>query len=133
MTTATTTPTISRVRSAQIYCRDQQLAKTFWTETMGCELVTDQPLGPDPDGPRWIEVRPQGDDTILVLYTPDGMEDRIGTFSALIFHCADIVATHEALKGKGVTFVKEPKQESWGSWWAEFLDPDGNRYGLGQD
>jgi catechol 2,3-dioxygenase-like lactoylglutathione lyase family enzyme len=133
MTTATTTPTISRVRSAQIYCGDQDRAKRFWTDTLGCELIQDEPMGPDASAKRWIEVRPPGDDTILVLYTPDGQEDRIGTFSSLIFHCADIVATHAALVAKGVEFEAEPKKESWGSWWAEFKDPDGNRYGLGQD
>ena len=132
MTTATGSPTIARVRSAQIYCADQDRAKTFWTETLGCELVQDMPMGPEPGGKRWIEVRPAGDDTILVLYTPDGQEDRIGTFSSLIFHCADIVATHAALSAKGVVFSAVPRQESWGSWWAQFKDPDGNEYGLGQ-
>jgi predicted enzyme related to lactoylglutathione lyase len=132
MTTATGSPTIARVRSAQIYCADQDRAKTFWTETLGCELVQDMPMGPEPGGKRWIEVRPAGDDTILVLYTPDGQEGRIGTFSSLIFHCADIVATHAALSAKGVVFSAVPKQESWGSWWAQFKDPDGNEFGLSQ-
>jgi hypothetical protein len=47
--------------------------------------------------------------------------------------CVDIVATHAALAAKPVQFAAEPKKESWGSWWAEFRDPDGNTNGLGQD
>jgi predicted enzyme related to lactoylglutathione lyase len=38
----------------------------------------------------------------------------------------DIFATYEALKSRGVDFVRPPEQEVWGGWIATFRDPDGN-------
>ena len=55
MATTTAAPSIGRVRSAQIYAKDQDRAVRFWTETMGCELVRDSPMSPEPGGARWIE------------------------------------------------------------------------------
>src|SRR3712207_1005464 len=49
---------ISGVRSVGIYVGDQDRAKTFWTETMGFELLGDTPMGQGEGAPRWIEVAP---------------------------------------------------------------------------
>jgi predicted enzyme related to lactoylglutathione lyase len=46
-------------------------------------------------------------------------------------HRADINATYRDLAAKGVEFTTPPKQEMWG-WWAQFKDPDGTEFGLGQ-
>jgi lactoylglutathione lyase len=122
---------ITKVRSVGIYCRDQKKAREFWTDTMGFDLIQDAPMDPsNADGPRWIEVRAPGDDTILVLFTPEGEEGMIGRFSNVIFECDDLQKTYEDLSGKGVEFPTKPTKEFWG-WWATFKDPDGNEYGLG--
>lgn len=122
---------ISRVRSVGIYVRDQQRALEFYTDTLGFELIQDTPMGQEPDSSRWIEVRPPGGDTILVLFTPQDQEDRIGTFSNVMFECDDVWRTYEELSARGVAFPDEPRKEFWG-WWAVFQDPDGNIYGLRQ-
>lgn len=67
---------------------------------------------------------------ILVLFTPEGQQDRVGTFSNLIFACDDIHQTYQQLTAEGVEFPEPPREEFWG-WWAVFADPDGNTYGLG--
>ena len=123
---------ITNVRSAGIFVGDQDRAKRFWTETMGFDLVQDTPMSEEPGAQRWIEVRAPGDDTILVLFTPPGQESSVGTFSNIIFDCDDLQATYAELKARGVEFSVEPKMESWGSWWSQFRDLDGNEYGLGQ-
>ena len=123
---------INRVRSVGIYVRDQDAAKRFYTETLGFELLQDTPMA-DGASARWIEVKPPQDDLILVLFTPPGQEDRIGGFSNVLFHTDDIQATFEELRAKGVEFTTEPRKEYWGSWWAQFKDPEGNEFGLGQD
>jgi predicted enzyme related to lactoylglutathione lyase len=128
----TATATITRIRSVGIYVTDQDRARQFWTETIGFELIQDTPMGPDAGADRWLEVKPPGDDTLAILYTPPGRQDRIGGFSNILFHCADINATYRDLAAKGVEFTTPPKQEMWG-WWAQFKDPDGNEFGLGQD
>lgn len=122
---------IKDVRSVGIYVGEQQRALDFWTTAIGCELLMDAPMGEGRDAARWIEVRPLGGRTLLVLFTPDGQEDRIGTFSNVIFAVDDVRKTYEELSAKGVEFADKPSEEFWG-WWATFKDPDGNTYGLSQ-
>jgi catechol 2,3-dioxygenase-like lactoylglutathione lyase family enzyme len=122
---------IEGVRSVGIYVGDQDRAKSFWTDTMGFELVQDSPFGEGEAAARWIEVRPPDGGVILVLFTPDEAKPLVGTFSNVLFTCDDINATYEELSAKGVEFVDTPRQEFWG-WWASFKDPDGNTYGVGQ-
>jgi predicted enzyme related to lactoylglutathione lyase len=119
---------ISGVRSVGIYVDDQDRAKRFWTESLGFDLLQDTPMGATT---RWIEIAPPDRGVILVLFTPDEQRDRIGSFSNVIFHCADIIATHATLAERGVQFIEEPVKQFWG-WWAMFSDVDGNTYGLGQ-
>ena len=122
---------LTNVRSVGIYVSDQQRALDFFTEALGCEVLADMPMGEEPGSTRWIEVRVPGDDTKLVLFTPEGQEDRIGSFSNVIFQCDDIERTHEELSARGVEFTTKPELATWGRWWAVFADPDGNQYGLG--
>jgi predicted enzyme related to lactoylglutathione lyase len=93
---------------------------------MGFKVATDQPFTPKQ---RWIEIMIPGADTAMALFTPEGHEDRIGTFQSISFWCDDVFATTEALKQRGVVFTKDPKAESWGTV-AIFRDPDGNQFVL---
>ena len=122
---------ISAVRSVSLYVGDQDRAKAFWTDTMGFELVQDTPMGPDAGAPRWIEVAPPDRNVVVVLFTTEEHQDRVGSFSNVLFTCDDVQKTYETLRDRGVEFPETPRQEFWG-WWAVFKDPDGNSYGLGQ-
>jgi catechol 2,3-dioxygenase-like lactoylglutathione lyase family enzyme len=122
---------LTAVRSVGIYVGDQDRAKEFFTKTLGFELVQDTPMGDGPEAARWIEVAPPDRNVILVLFTPEVDQGRVGTFSNVLFECDDIQATHRQLAGRGVEFTEEPSRQFWG-WWAVFKDPDGNSYGLGQ-
>lgn len=117
---------ITHVRFVTVYVSDQQRALEFYTRRLGFETRADVPMGP---GARWIEVAPPGAQTVLVLYTPPGMEDRIGGFTGITLACDDVFATAEELRARGVELVAEPREEPWGQW-AEFKDPDGNVFGL---
>jgi len=126
---------ITRVRSVGIYVSDQDRALEFYRDKLGFEVLQDTPMGdmgpPGHQEQRWIAVAPKGSDTLAILYTPPGMESRIGGFSNILWDTDDIQATFEDLKAKGVEFTQEPAQQGWG-WWAQFMDPDGNEFGLGQ-
>jgi uncharacterized glyoxalase superfamily protein PhnB len=122
---------LTKVRSVGIYVSDQQRALNFYRDALGCDVVADLPMGEGDGAQRWIEVKLPGDDTKLILFTPEGQENRIGEFSNLIFHCDDMERTYEELSGRGVEFPTPPEKASWGQWWAVFQDPDGNKYGLG--
>ena len=117
---------IRGIKFAGIPVKDQDVALKFSTEALGFKVTTDQPFT---ETQRWIELMIPGAETGLALFTPEGHEDRIGTFSSLSFWCEDVFATAAAMKAKGVVFTKEPKTEVWGSA-AVFADPDGNQFVL---
>ena len=113
---------IRGVKFVSIPVKDQDAALKFYTEKIGFKVATDQPFG---DGQRWIELMIPGADTALVLFTPQGHENRIGGFQPVTFWCDDVYATAELLRSKGVELTAEPRKESWGTM-AMFKDPDEN-------
>jgi predicted enzyme related to lactoylglutathione lyase len=105
---------------------DQPRALKFWTEQVGFQVFTDQPFN---DKQRWIELRIPGAETRLVLFTPDGWEDRIGTFTSISFTTDDIEGTYRELSARGVELSGPPQSAEWGSF-VIFKDPDGNSFVL---
>jgi len=110
------------VKLVSIPVTDQDRALEFYTNKLGFEVETDAPFG---GGKRWIELKTPGGETRVVLFTPEGHENRIGSFSNLVFGSEDVNKAHAELRNRGVEFVQEPKTESWGTS-AMFKDPDGN-------
>jgi predicted enzyme related to lactoylglutathione lyase len=117
---------ITSVKFVGVPVRDQSRALAFYREKLGFKVATDQPMGP---GQRWIELRIGGAETRVVLFTPQGHEERIGTFFNGSFETDNVQKTFEELKAKGVEFVQEPKTESWGTS-AIFKDSEGNQFVL---
>lgn len=120
------TTVIKKLNFASIPTRDQDRALAFWTETMGFKVATDQPMGPNQ---RWIELTIPGAQTAIVLFTPEGHEDRIGTFFNGSFGCDDVDYSYEQLVKRGVEFTGPPEKQPWGTF-ARFRDPDGNTFVL---
>ena len=117
---------ITQLKFVGIPTKDQDRALEFYTEKLGFAVSTDQIF----DGKqRWIELRVANSATRVVLFTPDGHEDRIGTFFNGSFACDDVPATYRQLKARGVEFVSEPQKQHWGEF-AVFKDPDGNKFVL---
>ena len=119
---------IKRVKTVGVNVRDQQRALDFFVNKLGFEKRADEPMGPDA---RWLEVAPPGAETGLALWTPPQLQDRIGTFSQVVFKCDDVNATYEELRKRGVTFTQEPKDQPGGVM-ALFVDPDGNTFVLAE-
>jgi predicted enzyme related to lactoylglutathione lyase len=117
---------IKTIKFASIPVRDQDRALEFYTEKLGFSILTDQPMGKDQ---RWIELRIPGAETRVVLFTLTGQEDRIGTFSNIVFGTDSVEKTHQELSQKGVEFVQPPKKELWGTF-AIFKDVEGNQFVL---
>jgi catechol 2,3-dioxygenase-like lactoylglutathione lyase family enzyme len=118
---------ITHLKFVGIPTRNQDVALAFYTEKLGFKVVTDQPMGPKQ---RWIELRVGNSDSRVVLFTPDGHEDRIGTFFNGSFACDNVEATYAELTARGVEFTGPPKKEPWGTF-AVFKDPDGNQFVMG--
>jgi predicted enzyme related to lactoylglutathione lyase len=117
---------ITQLKFAGIPIADVDRALDFYTTKLGFEIATDQPMGP---GKRWIELRIARSATRVVLFTPDGHEDRVGTFFNGSFACDDVEATYRQLSGRGVEFVEKPTPQPWGTF-AKFRDSEGNTFVL---
>jgi predicted enzyme related to lactoylglutathione lyase len=117
---------ITHVKFVGIPTRDQTRALKFYTEALGFEVATDQPFN---EKQRWIELRIAHSQTRVVLFTPEGHEERIGTFFNGSIACDDVEATYRQLRQRGVEFIQEPQKQPWGMF-AMFKDPDGNQFVL---
>ena len=117
---------ITHLKFISIPTSDQARALKFYTEQLGFEVSTDQPFN---DKQRWIELRIANTPTRIVLFTPEGQEDRVGSFFNGSFACDDVEATYRQLSKRGVVFAREPQKQPWGSM-AIFQDPDGNQFVL---
>lgn len=117
---------IKHIKFATVPVRDQKRALDFYTEKLGFTIITDQPF----DGKqRWIELRIPKAETRVVLFTPDGLADRVGSFTGISYHCDDVQATYDELKARGVPFDGPPEKQPWGTF-ATFKDSEGNGFVL---
>jgi predicted enzyme related to lactoylglutathione lyase len=117
---------IRQVNFVGIPVRDQDKALTFYRDKLGFKVKTDQPFN---DKQRWIELKIPNAETAVVLFTPEGQEDRIGSFFNGAFACDSVEKTYEEYKSRGVEFLQPPKTEPWGTS-SIFKDVDGNTFVL---
>ena len=119
---------ITAVHFVTVNVADQERAKRFYSDVLGLDLLTDVPMG-EPDGSKWIELRPPGAQTRIVLnHDPR----RTGQMAPFVLTTDDIVATCRQLADAGVEIVDEAAIAPWGSWWAQIKDSEGNSIGLTQ-
>jgi catechol 2,3-dioxygenase-like lactoylglutathione lyase family enzyme len=103
---------IKRIKFIGIPVGDQDRALGFYTGKLGFRILTDQQLTPTQ---RWIELSIPGAETGIVLFTPEGQEDRIGTFVNTSWEVDNVEKTYEELLAKGVKFAGAPAKQSWGT------------------
>ncbi len=127
---------LTNIGTITVQVTDQDKALEFYTQKLGFEKRSDEPLGPNQ---RWIEVAPPGAQTRILLYkaTPEApgaasyeeAKARIGQPTGMVLEVDDIEATFAQLKSNGVPIEQEPQKQPWG-WWGIFADQDGNTYGV---
>jgi catechol 2,3-dioxygenase-like lactoylglutathione lyase family enzyme len=119
---------VRRVSVVSVPVSDQEVAKAFYVEDLGFELVRDDASVP---GLRWVEVRPAGGGTSLTLvdWFPDTRLP--GSLQGLVLALDDLRASCEELVGDGVVFERPLAERPWGLE-AVVRDPDGNRLVLQQ-
>jgi catechol 2,3-dioxygenase-like lactoylglutathione lyase family enzyme len=113
--------------------RDYDEAIAFFTQTLQFTLVEDTVLS---ESKRWVLVAPPGSNGTKLLLakaaTPQ-QESRIGNQTggrvAFFLHTDDFHRDYAALKSRGVKFLEEPRDESYGAV-AVFEDLYGNRWDL---
>lgn len=112
---------LKHVRLVSVPVSDQNRSKTFYTDTLGLELITEEDM---PSGLRWVEVGLPGGETSISLVTwLESMQP--GSLRGLILLTDDIRADHDELSHKGVEFLGPIEEQHWGKF-VQFKDPDGN-------
>jgi catechol 2,3-dioxygenase-like lactoylglutathione lyase family enzyme len=114
---------IRGIKFGTIPVRDQDTALAFYTEKLGFNILTDQPMGDQ----RWIELGIPGADSAVVLFTPEEHKDHVGTFAHISFWCDNVEKSYQELMKKGVVFEAPPQKMPWGTF-VKFKDPDGNLF-----
>ena len=100
--------------------REYDEAIAFYVDTLGFRLVEDTYI--EAQDKRWVLVEPPGSTgTQLLLARAVGEEQssRIGNQTGgrvfLFLHTDDFWRDYHAYKQKGIIFVREPKEESYGT------------------
>src|SRR6266542_1301289 len=107
---------------------DQELAKTFYVETLGFELIEDIST----PGFRRIQVAPKGASTSLALV--DWFESMpAGSLNGVVLMSSDLRSDYEELVAKGVRFDGPPEPQSYVALETTLRDPDGNALILQQE
>jgi catechol 2,3-dioxygenase-like lactoylglutathione lyase family enzyme len=114
--------------------RDYDEALDFYVGKLGFTLVEDTRI-PRQDK-RWVVVAPPGsDEPRLLLARAVGSEqlasigNQTGGRVFLFLHTDDFWRDFHAFTARGVVFVREPKEEAWGTV-AVFMDLYGNLWDL---
>ena len=101
-----------RLHLTSVFVDDQDKALRFYTEVLGFEPRTDEPIG---NGERWLTVGAKGQDVELLL-EPSGHPAVAPYRDALVadgiplasFAVDDIQSEYERLSAAGVTFTQRP-------------------------
>jgi catechol 2,3-dioxygenase-like lactoylglutathione lyase family enzyme len=125
---------MSRIALVTLVVDDYDEAIRFYTEAVGFRLVEDEAR---PDGSRWVVVRPgghqEGTGLLLARAKDDAQRSRIGDQTGgrvgFFLHTEDFAGDHARMSAADVTFLEEPRHESYGSV-AVFRDLYGNRWDL---
>lgn len=124
-----------RLAHFALVVREYDEAVAFYVHTLGFELLEDTDLG---GGKRWVRVRPRGSERggagfLLARAVTPEQESRIGNQTGgrvfIFLYTDDLQRDYRLYRSRGVTFVREPKEEEYGTV-AVFLDLYGNKWDL---
>lgn len=112
------------IRFAELPVADQDRAKDFYCQRLGCGVVADQPMGSD--GWRWVELRLPGVQTNF--HFTRRADDTPSETPCLVLVCDDIEAKVTELRTRGVAFLGEvaPAPYDPKLLVVEFHDSEGN-------
>jgi lactoylglutathione lyase len=115
---------ITGVRTISIPVEDQNTALKFYLDTLGFELLRDNTT---PNGGRWIELAPGGDNVIITLEParPGIVRGAIG----IRFTTDNVEQAHAALSSAGVDADEILRWPGIPAMFA-FRDPDGNAFSI---
>ena len=119
--------TIKRIDVTSVYVNDVDRALDFYVDKLGMEKVRDDDMG---GGTRWVQVKPRGADTSMVLVQGfgDWSPEKVGGLQSITLWSDDAEASAQELRSKGVEVTQEPTPQPWGMTEVRFKDVDGNEF-----
>jgi catechol 2,3-dioxygenase-like lactoylglutathione lyase family enzyme len=116
---------ITKLSHTSLFVTDQDKAYDFYVNKLGFKVNTDAKME---NGFRWLTVNPPDQPDLEIVLFPvggtNGFDEDVnkalnfllekGVMGAGAMYTADCRATYEELKGKGVTFKSEPKEQFYG-------------------
>ena len=115
-----------------VVVKDYDEAIAYYTQMLGFDLIEDTPL----EGKRWVLVAPRnssGTCLLLAKAVTAEQQSRIGNQTGgrvfLFLHTDDFWRDYQEMQHRGVVFVREPKEEEYGTV-AVFQDLYGNKWDL---
>ena len=122
-----------RIAHIALVVQDYDEAIEFYTQKLNFTLVEDTALS---ETKRWVLIAPPGSEgsrLLLAKAATDEQQSRVGDQTGgrvfLFLHTDDFWRDYNSMTGKGVSFVREPKQEPYGTV-AVFSDLYGNLWDL---
>jgi len=122
-----------RLGYVALVVRDYDEAISFYTRSLGFQLIEDTDLG---NGKRWVLVRPpgaEGTDLLLARAVNPEQASRIGNQTGgrvfLFLQTDDFWRDYRKMSAQSVKFIRPPSEEAYGTV-AVFEDLYGNRWDL---
>lgn len=112
--------TITHASFVTLPVSDQDRALRFYTDVLGMTVTVDRDM---PQG-RWLQVAPEGAQTVFTLSGPGMGGFEPGSARGIMLVTTDVDADCARLAEAGVS-VQGPDELPWGRM-AAFTDPDGN-------
>jgi predicted enzyme related to lactoylglutathione lyase len=115
---------IQSLFSIAVFVTDIDRAKQFYSDTLGLQCTREGSFGAEyQQGETRLGVHP--------AVHPDA-QALVGRHTGITFHVSDLLDFCERLHSRGVRFINEPTQQSFGIM-AMVTDPDDNIFALWED
>lgn len=121
-------PLAKRIWTVSIPVSNFDKSLAFYRDQLGLKVQLDGRMF------NWIELGPDEPLCKIGLYEwKEGMPRGYPIITGITLDTDDIQDLHASLSKGGTRFANAPKQQPWGGWSADFLDPDGNSLNVVQD
>lgn len=117
---------IRRIDIISVPVSDQNVAKRFYSNALGFEVIRDNPMGPNQ---QWVQMRPPGAETSITLLTWF-ISMTPSVVQGMVWDTTDVESARDELASRGLD-ISEIANAPWGRY-ATFADPDGNGWVLQQ-
>ncbi len=124
-----------KIMATELLVRDLARCTAFYRDTLGLEVQESEST------PDSVSFRMENVHFFLLeisaavqMISEKPLELKIGEGTRVLLAAgvADVDAAYEALKARGVTFLRPPTDQPWGLRTAHFADPEGNLWEINQ-